>query len=244
MNNEDRAAEFLTLFRELEQELCSISRLKDSYVSFSRALNEVHYNKLNPVIASSDVYDLLKTASDLRNLLSHRNDVAEPTEEFLRRFKIVVKNVVYPTSCLDAATKGDKIVKTSPNDNLLELIKIMELRGLSHIPVYSHNKEFLGVFSRTSLFEYVSRRKNLVIDNTTKIGDLVDVIDINKHKTERYLFVSKNTHVIDVYQYLVHKKNAERRVSCIFITKNGKQDEPLLGVVTEVDLLKVAIDLD
>lgn len=244
MNNEDRAEEFLTLFRELEQELCSISRLKDSYVSFSRALNEVHYNKLNPVVASSDVYDLLKTASDLRNLLSHRNDIAEPTEEFLNRFRVVVKNVVYPTSCLDAATKGDKIVKASPQDNLLELMKIMELRGLSHIPVYAKNKEFLGVFSRTSFFEQLSRFKNLSIDKMTKVGDLADVIDINKHKTERYLFVSKNAHIIDVYQYLVRKKNAERRVSCIFITKNGKPNEPLLGVVTEVDLLKVAIDLE
>lgn len=236
--------EFLELFRDLEQELCTLAKFKDSYVSFSRALNQVHYERLNPVVASGEVYEFLKTASDLRNLLSHRNDVAEPTPEFLARFRRIVSSVLYPLTCFDIATKGDDIMICRPAEQVKDVVQQMNKRRLSHIPVYDSDRSFLGVFSRTTFFEAFAAGENLSLGGDTRIEDLLGYIDINRHGTERYLFVSKKTSTIDVYQYLVKKKSTERRLSCIFVTKNGNAKEALLGVVTESDLFKAVVEGD
>ena len=82
MTEEERIDCFLTVFKDLEKELVRISRLKDDYISFSRALNHIYYNRMNPVVSQRDCYDFLKTASDLRNILSHENDVCAPSEKF------------------------------------------------------------------------------------------------------------------------------------------------------------------
>lgn len=92
----DKKEEFLTIFRELEEEIVKISGLDEGYISFNRALNEIHSKRLDPIIASDDAYEFLKSALDLRNILSHRNDVAEPTDIFLERFKKLSKNIIYP----------------------------------------------------------------------------------------------------------------------------------------------------
>lgn len=238
------AEEFLELFRDLETELCRLAKFKDNYVSFSRALNKVHYEHLDPIIASSEIYEFLKTASDLRNLLSHRNEVAEPTVDFLARFRRIVKQVLYPLTCFDIATKGDRIIICRPEDRVLEIVGLMNLRHLSHIPVYGTAGNFVGVFSRTTFFEHFVNQKKLCIDGDTTIQALDEHLGLNRHGTERYLFVAKNTSTIDVYQHLLKRKSSERRLSCIFVTKNGNSKEPLLGIVTESDLFKAVVDTE
>lgn len=37
-------------------------------------------------------------------------------------------------------------------------------------------------------------------------------------------------------------KKEDRRLSAIFLTKNGKKSEPLLGIVTQTDILKMILE--
>jgi len=244
MTEEELIEEFLTEFKQLEIELVKNCGLKDNYISFSRALNVIHSRGLDPVIASTDVYEFLKTASDLRNILSHRNNVAAPTEEFLNTFKRISSNIIHPTLCLDVATKGNNILIGHTSDCILTLMRLMSSRFLSHIPVYDENSNFVGVFSRTTLFEMFLKEKKINLDESTKVIDIIKFIDLAQHNNEQFMFVDKYTKIIDVYEKLLKHSKEERKLSCIFITAHGKANERLLGVVTQVDLLKIAAELD
>ena len=97
MTDKERIDKFLSLFKKLEKELIALSKIRDSeYVSFSRALNKVHYDKLNPIIASQDNYDFLKTCSDVRNLLSHEENTVIPTDSFIQQFMKIIDSIFNP----------------------------------------------------------------------------------------------------------------------------------------------------
>lgn len=238
----DKKEEFLTIFRELEEEIVKISGLDEGYVSFNRALNEIHSKRLDPIIASDDAYEFLKSALDLRNILSHRNNVAEPTDIFLERFKKLSKNIIYPKKLIDIATKGKNLVIAYPEDKVITIVKMMSSNMISHVPVYDEEGLFLGVFSRVSFFEFFSKNSKIQICENTTIADIIDSININNNTNELYLFASINNYVIDFYNHMNKTKKEDRRLSAIFLTKNGKKSEPLLGIVTQTDILKMILE--
>lgn len=244
-SEEERIDLFLETFKSLESEMVMLANFDEGYTSFSRALNYVHKNELDPFVASSSVYEFLKSASDLRNILSHRNSVAAPTEEFLDRFIKIADNIIHPTLCIDIATKGENIVTASEEDKVLKLMSIMSQRFLSHIPIYrSDDNSFIGVFSRTTLFEYYLNEKNISLDEDLKIKDLEKYVDINSHKNEQYLFVDRHTKIVDVYNKLLKKSKSQKKLSCIFVTSHGKPNEVLLGIVTQIDILKLVSEIE
>lgn len=238
MNTEQ---EFLEEFKKLEAELISVAKIRDDYVSFSRALNKVYYERLNPVVADVDVYEFLKTASDLRNILVHRLEVCEPTAVFLAKFKKTVKEITNPAKCLDVCTKGADLVSCHPGNLVREVAAIMVEAGLSHIPVLT-GEGIVGVFSRTSFFEYYAQRGKLETTEDFTIRDLLDVIRLEQHSNERYLFVSPKTPVYEVYKVISKKEPKARRLSCVFVTQNGRSDGKLVGIITETDLVKMPLD--
>ena len=97
---------FLSLFRDLENKLVIIANLDyEDYVSYSRALNHIHSLELDPIIAVDENYSFLKKAGDLRNILSHNNDVCIPADNFLSRFKKIVSLVTKKTDAYTICNK-------------------------------------------------------------------------------------------------------------------------------------------
>ena len=231
--------DFLNTFKNLEVELIAMARLNDDYVSFSRALNKVYTNRLNPIVSDADVYEFLKTASDLRNILSHRNNVCVPSEEFVTKFKKIANEIIHPSKCEDVATKGNDLVLCHPGNKVIDIIDAMSKKSLSHIPVLDKGK-IIGVFSRTTFFDYYVQNRRLCVDNDFTIRDFIDYINVNSHSNERYLFVKPNTSLYDVYKELsLRKEPKKKRLSCIFVTSNGKNDGRLIGIITEADMVKI-----
>ena len=101
----DEINRFLSNFKKLESELVKLSSLDDDYISFSRALSNVYQRKINDVVSDEDNYDILKQASDLRNILSHNNDVCIPADNFLSRFKKIVSLVTKKTDAYTICNK-------------------------------------------------------------------------------------------------------------------------------------------
>lgn len=231
--------EFLNTFKTLEVELISLARLNDDYVSFSRALNKVYTNRLNPIVSDADVYEFLKTASDLRNILSHRNNVCVPSEEFLKKIKKITDEIIHPAKCEDIATKENDLVLCHPGNKILDVIDAMSKKSLSNIPVIYDGK-IIGVFSRTTFFDYYVKNRKLCVDEEFTVRDFMDYVDIDSHTNERYLFVKPNTSLYDVYKELtLRKEPKKKRLSCIFVTSNGKNNGKLIGVITEADMIKI-----
>lgn len=232
MDEKQRTDEFLECFKEIEKIIVRLADKKDDdYVSFSRALNTVYYQKKNAVICNEENYSFLRSASDLRNILSHENDVCAPSINFLNKTKSILVKLTNENSVYDACTK--KIVSCSLTENYLFVMKKMEENGLSHLPIL-YKGMVNGVFSRSTIFDYLSDGMKLSDDLVIK--DFASVTDFNKHHNETFLFVSKNTSISKVFSYLSKREPHKKNVVCLFVTENGKKDERLLGICTMSDL--------
>lgn len=235
----DEINRFLSNFKKLESELVKLSSLDDDYISFSRALSNVYQRKINDVVSDEDNYDILKQASDLRNILSHENNVCIPTSSFNEKFEEIVDAIVNPLTCLDIATLRKDLTFASVDDKITSVCKLMNERGYSNIPVYDNGK-VIGVFSRTTFFDYLYKKKNISINDNT-INDLREEIIFSSHTAEDFLFVSRKVKAYSLLNYFSKKRIGDKRISLIFVTENGKKDEFVLGVLTESDLLKIPL---
>ena len=146
--NENKIERFLYLFKELEKEVIALSDIKsDDYVPFSRALNKIYYDKSNPLLSDYDNYSYLRSASDLRNLLSHENDTCIPTDEFIQKGERLLSRLKHPVTVYDISTK--EIEYCTMNEKVFSIMKKMNLLGLSHFPILTQEKKVIGVFSRS-----------------------------------------------------------------------------------------------
>lgn len=237
MNNNE---EFLDNFKRLEEKLVIISGLKGDYVSFSRALDKVHYSRLNPVVRDKRVYQTLRTASDIRNILSHEHNACVPSAEFSRKFSLLVEEIINPLEAYDIATKKSEMLIARLSYPVDQVVKEMTARGLSHVPVVEKDR-VIGVFSRSTFFEFYSKNGKLNVNGEHSIRDFVKVTPITKHANESYAFTSRKTKAYNLIKLLGKNRPGAKRIGCIFVTESGNRKERLLGVISEVDLLKLPI---
>lgn len=226
---------FLDHFRELETYVVSHCNLNDDFISFSRALTNIYNHGLNPIISNKEHYEFLKSASDLRNIISHRNDVCFPTDEFIKKFVTLKDAIVNSKHCIDIAIKN--IIGIERGYSIKQSLEILDENKLSHLPIMQ-NKKVIGVFSRTTLFEIFSKNIKTKLDETYIVSDFLEYCLLDKHSTEYYLFVAKNTSVNDVFKLLRKNSKHDKRLALVFVTENGKQNENILGLITETDLVK------
>ncbi|MCI1735795.1 MAG: CBS domain-containing protein [Bacilli bacterium] len=237
MDDQETIDTFLTAFKQLEKELLSEAELKDDYVSFSRALNHLYYNRLNPVIANRDNYEFLKTASDVRNLLSHEVTSVVPTQAFLAQFQKIAQAILNPLTCYEVATKT--ISSCSYGDSLYKVLALMDEKSLSHLPILDSTGQVVGVFSRDVFFDYLLLNKTVTISDDLQVSDFREVLPLDSHLNESYLFVSRYTSLHDAYQLMVKKNAHDKTVGLLLVTEHGKKDERLLGVITLTDLARL-----
>ncbi len=237
MNEKERLEAFLTGFKELENELIGLAKIKEEgHVSFSRALNEVYYRHASPLLLRYENYDFLKTASDLRNILSHENNICVPSEEYVKKFLSLKDSILHPATCYSICTK--KIFSCTIGDPLEECLKKMEYHSLSHLPLLDEDGCVQGVFSRSTLFDYVSMNESIRVDKNTKISLFEEFLDLDEHLNEQFLFVKRDERVDFVYPLLFKEKEHEKNVSLLFVTEHGRRTEKLLGIITMTDLAK------
>jgi CBS domain-containing protein len=237
MDDQETIDTFLTAFKQLEKELLSEAELKDDYVSFSRALNHLYYNRLNPVISNRDNYEFLKTASDVRNLLSHEVTSVVPTAAFLAQFQKIVQAILNPLTCYEVATKS--ISSCSYGDGLYKVLALMDEKSLSHLPILDSMGRVVGVFSRDVFFDYLLLNKTVAFSDDLQVSDFKEVLPLDSHLNESYLFVSRYTSLHDAYQLMVKKNAHDKNVGLLLVTEHGKSDERLLGVITLTDLARL-----
>ncbi|MDY3907568.1 MAG: CBS domain-containing protein [Candidatus Enterosoma sp.] len=234
---------FLSLFRDLENKLVSIANLDyEDYVSYSRALNHIHSLELDPIIAVDENYSFLKKAGDLRNILSHNNDVCIPADNFLSRFKKIVSLVTKKTDAYTICNK--KIIYTKRDMSVVTTMKMMESQSLSHLPILDDQYTVKGVFSRSTIFDYLSINNRIAIDiKNMQIKDFYPVIKIDGHLNESFIFVKKSDDISSLYQMMKKKEKHGKNISLLFVTEHGNENEKLEGIISLADF-KVVIEIE
>lgn len=183
-------------------------------------------------------YGDLKKYARLRNAIVHNPDqriadpIAEPHDVIVQQYQELLDKVLYPELALDKlAIPRDKLYTVSLDTNILKAMNIMNKNLFTYMPVVEKGK-FVGVFSDSTLFDYIAQGNGAVIDEKMTIRDLGEVIHIHNHSSEAFLFADKNITVIEVEDIFRKVFQNEKRISAVIITAEGMEEEKLLGVVT------------
>ena len=233
---ENKSELFLDKFKQLEKKLISLSNSSNNFIGFSRALEECRNKKIVPILLNNDIYNFLRTASDLRNILSHQSNVCIPSTQFYNKFKIIAEEIINPLEVYDICTTKDKIIYAAPGTSVLKTVNLMVENHLSHVPVIEKGK-VVGVFSNTTFFNDVYTKKGLQVDDSYVIKDYVTLKEYSNYN-DNFIFTSRHTKAYSLIKYLVKRNPQDKKVSVIFITEHGKEDEELIGILTPVDFLR------
>lgn len=239
MDDQERLNSFLDDFRDLESTLAKLAGVKSGYSSYSRSLQDVFKSKKSPLIRSGDNFNFLKSAGELRNLVTHNNDIAYPTQEFYDRFHRLSWAIRFPAKAEDIMTKGKNLVTASLDTKILSLVRRMNSKGLSHVPVIDDGK-VLGIFSSSTFFDALSENGNLAIDGDTPLESIKEIIAPESHSSEDFLFCAKDSYVYEFSKRIQTKnKGQKKRIVAVLVTENGFSSGRLVGIITPTDLLKL-----
>lgn len=182
--------------------------------------------------------DLLR---EIRNILSHNacddgSAVVEPSAEILGRLDEVIDYVNAPRTADRFGTPAERILSAHPNDHALSVMRNMLKNGYSHVPVCDRSG-VVGVFSTHSVFEYLAQHGFDALSENARIADLKEYICCDRTSGERYMFVPADTSIVSVRRAFQRQTERNRRLSCVFVTADGKQDQKLICMLTPWDAL-------
>ena len=225
----DRVDEFLDLYKQLEQSL------KINYFSDSGRYESV-VARFENSSASGDLKDEIGSIREIRNLLQHHPKVGgqyivEPSDSIMDALRKAIRRASHPKLAIDFGVPEQRIFKTTLESGLMRVIRVMQERGFSHVPVIEEGKLY-GVLSAYSVFEFIAQQGVAILTDTTKVKAMCDYLPVGKHKNEYYLFMPKTATFTDADKAFEKRDNRGRRLVVIFITETGKQDEPILAMLT------------
>ena len=225
--------EFLDLYKQLEDVL------EEKYRHARRRYSSV-VMEFSKDFESEPVRAQLAVCREIRNLLTHNPNlgglpVVEPSAPVMEAMRDILSYVRRPPLALEYATKGESILKASLSQKVLRVMEIMDKNGYSHVPVME-NGIFRGVFSAGSLFQYILYGGKAITEQTT-IADLRTHLPVKAHR-ENYSFVQRDATYLRVRGIFEKPADRRRRVSVVFITETGREEERLLGMVVPSDVLK------
>ncbi len=230
-----KSDEFLNLYRTLEEVL------SEKYSDRTRNYGSVVVQFMNDA-EGRQFKDKLNLCREIRNLLSHHPEVdgesiIEPSQAMLDILNEVINYVKRPPLAISYATPFENLLKASLNNNALTVMKKMERRGFSHVPVLEGGR-FIGVFSVGTLFMYISDSNSVENIEKMEIGDFRKYLPFEAHTTERFRFIPESTTVIEAKTAFEQPQQRSRRLAALFITDNGSQGGRLLGMITPWDILR------
>ncbi len=182
----------------------------------------------------------LKQYAKLRNAIVHNpiknaDPIAEPHYIIVEDYQKILDSIKNPPKALSIAIQADNIFKANINDNALNIMRIMNTKCFTHVPVFE-NEEFIGVFSENTVFSYLSKNEGVILDSNSYISEFKDHIPIDKHDSEYFQFISKNKCIYEVDQLFRVYLSKAKRLAVVLITENGKPSEKLLGMITAWDV--------
>ncbi len=226
---------FNTAFNDLHGLLTKLLEVNDKR-DFSLCLAEIRersehsvfYEKLNDRYGSD-----LKTFNAIRNILIHKNDWIDVPQETIERLWLTILGITqmeqsFHTKAIDIF--GKKIFTGKDTDSVEVIIEAMGVRSYSHVPIYTDEWVFRGVFSMKSLVLWLTKSKG-PLGRDTPIKDVA--IDT---KNSEYLFIPNETKVSDIDEYFREYSKNRKKLGAIFMTKSGTPKDPIDGIITAWDL--------
>lgn len=178
----------------------------------------------------------LNDARNVRNLLAHTmknngNDLFDVNNDLIEFLESEIKSITSNKKAYEIMTPYDELYFCELSSDIKETLINMRRLGHSTIPVLKDRK-VIGIFNNDVII-------NALIDSNFKVSLSMLKLNISLDSISAYYyeFISKNE-VLDNIEEMFEIKKDNKKLSLIFVTENGNENERLLGIITLYDVLK------
>ena len=175
---------------------------------------------------------------EARNFLSHTpkfldEDVVEVSDEVILYIKELVEELMKPQTAYDCCTKFENLLWAEINSDISGIMKEMIDKGYSHVPILNKDRGLIGVFNESVVFSCWVHGK----DRPERISDIVDLTMLDNQLSVGYAFIHHNALVEEARLLFELPEKGKKRNALLFVTKNGKLDEEIIGVMSPRDVM-------
>ena len=232
---------FLGLYNDLDDVLRKKYHNNDRTVSmFVKFVSDLNHTGTPAYIQMAKKLNMIRV---IRNNLIHELDMnsdnlIEISDETISFLKELVTFLANPRLAKDLCTPLSNLYVLKFDDDVLimDVVKKMRETGHSQIPIINHQKLLKGVFSPNALFEYIACNNDSDLTEL-KLVDLASYYPIDKHFSEQYCFIPEEMIEEDIDDLFAKAYNENKKIAMAFVTKNGKYNEPISGIIVIKDLL-------
>ena len=232
--------EFLDKYRELD------NIVSKKYPSSSKENNQSPV--LEDRIEFDDCRKKIEACRKARNILSHAPRMygeypIYPSRGMIRFVDTVIQRLQKPQTVEAIMVKYQNVLSATPDDTIRPILKKMVEKTFTHIPIVENNC-VVGVFSENTLLSLLTNDEIAAIEDgdTFNSPAIKEIIQLEKHITECFKFVSRNTTVFEVKELFRQAIEKQERIGLVFVTQTGRSNEKLLGIVSPWDIPRFEID--
>ncbi len=227
MNNR-QGEEFLDLYRRLET---AAEKLMGTSNRSSSVMNLAHHRDFRKY------RDQLDYARQVRNLLSHEAKISGqygvvPGDTLMDFMEKLVNRLENPPTVFQVMTPVNRLLTARREQRVLSLMEEMNRRGLSHVPLLKNGK-VEGMFSVETVFQWILDQ-NAPFTTECTMEQVSPYLPLGKC----YVTVAPTLLVNDARDLFDKAYDRNCQIKLLLVTKNGKADSSLMGVVSPYDLLE------
>lgn len=241
VNFTEEGNKLIDLFKELEEIIrkkCNVSGIITENTTLDSQIKEL--SKKNSVVRKYQ--DELMIIKQVRNINTHqRNDkygyVVCPNPDMNIKLKTIIDEIKNPPTIYNSniCVKRQNMYCRNIDDTIEETIKVMIEKVYTHIPIFENDVLF-GVFSENTLLDIVNKETGILIGKDTTFRAFQDYLKIENHSSEEFKFISRNKNIYDIEDIFKDYFTRNKRLGCVYITENGKENEKILGMLTAWDI--------
>mgnify|MGYP001412456494 CR=1 FL=1 len=229
------AERFIAAYNMIDKTIKREFRFND-HVPFTRMIDRVR--KRHPVIEKYE--QVLREYAQLRNAIVHERTephyiIAEPHEEVVNQIEQIRDLLINPEYLIPKFKRN--VLTFQANDNLSLVLEAIRKHGYTQFPVFKHN-EFIGLITDNGIARWLATH-SMDRDTVAIDASLEEILTHEKYR-ENVLFMSAETNVLEAReQFLDYMEKKATHLNAILITHNGEKDEPLLGMITAMNLVEL-----
>ncbi|MHC4947947.1 MAG: CBS domain-containing protein [Planctomycetota bacterium] len=181
--------------------------------------------------------DFLLEAGELRNAVVHNRTgddlfLAVPSERTVLEMERIEQSLFAPERVVPRFERP--VVTLRPDQSLADAWDLIRDDGYSRYPVYDEDG-FVGLLTSNGFARWcAARMKGHMLEVDASRVRISDVLEAD-HRRQAVEFVSRNALVDDVDHLFSERKPLE----AVIITKNGRREEPPLGMVCPADVAEL-----
>lgn len=220
---------FMGYFNDIEtffNEKYKPDRGKQYYSFYELVENASRYDRY--VKLKKDTFQVL---GDLRNFLSHGNqkDLVIITDESLDLIKEVHGQLLRPITAFDIKTNEVKFFEES--SRLAAVLDLIRTKDYTKFPIKNKNNEVVGLLTDNGITHWLAQHAE---EGTVSLGEATarDILALDENKNN-FAFIKREATIYDA-----EAEFKDKNIEALLVTQNGNNNEPILGIITRVDLLE------